>query len=172
MSFRRLIVYGERIDPTSVLEGMRGEIYRVVSLQPGLCTTEIARKSQTGRTNADFHLDTLKRLGYVAERQGPRGRRCYFPIDSSSTFDGKTLMARLRDPSTQNIFEYILDHGGAKSMEEVARALNLPYGRVNFHITEMAKTGMIFKKHIGNKCRLEITPKMAEAYELAKVHFQ
>jgi predicted transcriptional regulator len=107
----------------------RKKIYDFIDKNPGLNIREISRKLNIPLTSLIYHLNYLKKLNLIIERQEGKYKKIFISYKIGA--DDKKILGLLRNKNSSKILLYLFLYLSCSQIE-ISRELNIPH--LQFHI--------------------------------------
>ncbi len=139
-----------RIAKSAVLDNqVRNQIFELIKANPGINTSEIARRLDIAWGTSTHHLQKLRQERLIGIRDVGH-QKCYFPNGGTYTPREMDVLSATKSPTAKRIAEYLVA-GGSRSHHEIAEGLNLSPALVSFHMRKLVGAGIIERRRDGRR---------------------
>lgn len=137
---------------------IRDQILQVVRNDPGITTSDLARRVDAGWGTVVYHLSVLERNNMVSSLIDGRFHR-FFPVGVID-FSARGQVAVLKNERTKLIYELIDTEPGIVQ-EVLARRVGISAPAAIFHLKRLEEVGMVGRVKKGRKVHYYTNEKMA-----------
>lgn len=152
---------------------IRDQILQVVRNDPGINTTDLAKRVDAGWGTVVYHLSVLERHNLVSSLIDGRFHR-FFPVGVID-FSTRGQVAVMKNERTKQIFE-LIDVEPGIVQEALARRVGISAPAAIFHLKRLEEVGMVGRVKKGRKVHYYTNEKMllppADAPPLQGMEFQ
>lgn len=125
----------------------RDRIYSNIVQNPGLHFREIQRRTTIATGALQYHLDYLKKKGFVREEK--QGKFSHFYALQNQDVDS-SLMNLLRQESVRKIVVFLMQKRRA-TLPTISKNVLLSLSTTSFHMQKLVNSGVVMQKTIQGK---------------------
>ncbi|MHB8633855.1 MAG: winged helix-turn-helix transcriptional regulator [Thermoplasmatota archaeon] len=142
----------------------RRALFDVVQANPGIHTSELARRTGTGWGTIVHHLDKLERGRLVVARR-VNNQKCYFENGGRVSREDMAVAGALRKDKASLITTYVESHPMA-TQKQVGAALGMSAALTSFHVRKLANLGVLDVVRRGKETLLATSPALRRVAQL------
>jgi predicted transcriptional regulator len=146
-------------------DDLRRDLYRQITANPGIGTTELGELTGASRGRLRYHLDMLIREGKVAA-VSYRNRARHFAGNQQYTALEERIFASLRDETPAVILTHLHRSPGA-TQNEIKDQLGLAAPTISQHMQQFEAEGIVVRDQKGRSFRYRLT---GDAREILNEH--
>ncbi|HLE47000.1 MAG TPA: ArsR family transcriptional regulator [Candidatus Thermoplasmatota archaeon] len=139
-----------RIAKSDLLENnIRQQIFDLISQNPGVNVSEIARRLDIAWGTATHHLHKLRHERLVSIRIASN-QKCYFPNGGTYTQKEMDVMSAVKHPTARQIADFLV-RMGPQCHGDIAQLLDLTPALVSFHADKLVHAGVVARHRDGRR---------------------
>ena len=158
-----MIILFARLREEDVLEGVRKEMYKYISDNPGEHLAEITRHFGISSSSTRHHLDVLEWSDRIVSHKSGKQKH-FYPNQNgyrqyTSGFGYKEIMATLKNDTSRDMVKFLINNEKA-NQKMIAQYLHIHPSTVNWHAKRLNSAQIIFKSRDGKDIRYSLNPEL------------
>ena len=144
-------------------------IFSFITVNPGICTSEIANNLDINRETLRYHLNVLKEEKLI-EAHSDHGNVRYFQNNSTYGENEKLVISFLQNEMTRKIISNIL-YKECNTNGDLSQEIGISRAAINWHMTKLKDSGLIEEDKIGRSTIYSINPVHRDSIEKTYLKF-